>query len=143
MKHCPCTSSLPYHSCCRPYHTHLKKPKKAVELMRSRFSAYALSLADYIIETTHAKNPHFLSNKKLWTQQILNFSDHTFFDDLIILEENEKNHQGYVHFLAKMREKKAPYKNISFYEKSLFIKEGDQWFYLSGETKPYCTEEPK
>ncbi len=48
---CPCTSKKPYDRCCGPYHSGQALPENAELLMRSRFSAYALGKADYLIAT--------------------------------------------------------------------------------------------
>ncbi len=48
---CPCTSKKPYDRCCGPYHAGTAAPETAELLMRSRFSAYALGKADYLIAT--------------------------------------------------------------------------------------------
>jgi SEC-C motif domain protein len=48
---CPCTSKKPYDSCCGPFHAGTALPGTAEQLMRSRFSAYALGKVDYLIST--------------------------------------------------------------------------------------------
>ena len=48
---CPCTSKKPYDRCCGPYHAGMAAPETAELLMCSRFSAYALGKADYLIAT--------------------------------------------------------------------------------------------
>ena len=48
---CPCTSKKPYDRCCGPFHTGAAVPETAEQLMRSRFSAYALTKVDYLIST--------------------------------------------------------------------------------------------
>jgi SEC-C motif-containing protein len=48
---CPCTSKKPYDRCCGPYHSGAAFPETAEQLMRSRFSAYALAKVDYLIAT--------------------------------------------------------------------------------------------
>ncbi len=48
---CPCTSKKPYDRCCGPFHAGTAVPETAELLMRSRFSAYALAKADYLIAT--------------------------------------------------------------------------------------------
>lgn len=50
---CPCKSNISYSDCCEPYHNSTKLPSTAEQLMRSRYSAYALKLINYLIETTH------------------------------------------------------------------------------------------
>ena len=48
---CPCTSKKPYDRCCGPFHAGSATPETAEQLMRSRFSAYALGKLDYLINT--------------------------------------------------------------------------------------------
>lgn len=50
---CPCNNQLAYAHCCQPYHQKLAYPDTAEQLMRSRYSAYALKLIDYLVVTTH------------------------------------------------------------------------------------------
>lgn len=50
---CPCGSKTPYKNCCDVYHSTSAMPDTAEQLMRSRYSAYALKLVDYLEETTH------------------------------------------------------------------------------------------
>lgn len=59
MNTCPCQrlvdSTINYASCCQPFHLGTQLPKTAEQLMRSRYSAFALSEerhVKYIIETT-------------------------------------------------------------------------------------------
>ena len=54
---CPCGRALPYQRCCGRFHAgalHLQAPD-AESLMRSRYSAYALGLADYLLATWHSR----------------------------------------------------------------------------------------
>lgn len=48
---CPCGSGTPLEGCCGHYHMGTPAPS-AEHLMRSRYSAYALGLVDYLIGTT-------------------------------------------------------------------------------------------
>ncbi|MFT6336571.1 MAG: SEC-C motif-containing protein [Halioglobus sp.] len=50
---CPCMSGSSYISCCAKYHTGLSKSETAEQLMRSRYTAYHMSLIDYLVNTTH------------------------------------------------------------------------------------------
>ena len=56
---CPCKSRMLYGDCCRPFHMGTAVPETAVQLMRSRYSAYFFRLTDYLVDTTHpdAKTP--------------------------------------------------------------------------------------
>lgn len=49
-KACPCCSQLPYEQCCAPIHKGAVAPTPEA-LMRSRFSAHALGLFDYILHS--------------------------------------------------------------------------------------------
>ncbi len=48
---CPCTSGKTYDRCCGPFLEGARAPETAEQLMRSRFSAYALGKVDYLIAT--------------------------------------------------------------------------------------------
>jgi SEC-C motif-containing protein len=48
---CPCGSKKPYAECCQPFHQGEAFPATAEQLMRSRYSAYALHLKDYLLQT--------------------------------------------------------------------------------------------
>ena len=48
---CPCTSGKTYDRCCGPFLEGTQSPATAEQLMRSRFSAYALGKVDYLITT--------------------------------------------------------------------------------------------
>lgn len=132
-KTCPCTSGKPYSTCCEPYHKGAS-PDNALALMRSRFSAYALKLTDYIIQTTAPqKRPQDLEK---WKEGIMLFSKNTAFEKLEIIEstppkENEKT--AFVTFKAYLKQNDT---NISFAEKSRFEKIDGKWFYLDGTVTP-------
>ncbi|CDO10203.1 SecC motif-containing protein [Mycolicibacterium cosmeticum] len=48
---CPCGSGTDYDRCCGPLHRGEQTAPTAEALMRSRFSAYALGLADYLMSS--------------------------------------------------------------------------------------------
>ena len=52
-RRCPCTSGLPYDECCGPLHRGERAAPTAEQLMRSRFSAFALADAAYLLATWH------------------------------------------------------------------------------------------
>lgn len=51
---CPCGSSKSYDHCCQKAHNHPSSASTAQALMRSRYSAFALGMGDYL-QTSHAK----------------------------------------------------------------------------------------
>lgn len=125
---CPCHRQKTYKDCCRPYHLG-KLPENALLLMRSRYSAYALHLTDYIIATTHPESPYYSSNKKQWKEEILQFARATEFEGLKILEFIDEQPIAYVAFKAILKQKGQ---DVSFTEKSTFEKIKGKWLYKSG-----------
>lgn len=87
--------------------------------MRSRYSAYALGKADYIIQTTHPKSPYIEKDQKKWKKAILEFCRTTQFLKLEILDSGE----NWVHFVAHLSS--GPLE-----EKSLFEQIDGKWLYL-------------
>ena len=130
---CPCGSLQKYKKCCKVFHDKIKLPKTALELMKSRFCAFAVENADYIIFTTHENNSDFASDIKSWKEDILSFSKNTNFEKLEILdflEENSEDTESFVTFKATLKQ----YNNdISFTEKSRFLKENGKWLYVDGQ----------
>lgn len=127
---CPCKSQKKYEECCKPYHTGHASPQNALILMRSRYSAYALALADYIIETTHPDHPEAQKKNWDWREEILSFSRETEFIDLEILSFEETETSAFVTFTASLRQND---KDLSFTEKSHFEKKDGVWLYKEAE----------
>jgi SEC-C motif domain protein len=116
---CPCCTGLDYDECCKPYHMGSAAPT-ALALMRSRYSAYALGLVDYIIQTTHPKNM-----RKKTADEIRRFSKDTQFVKL----EIEGFGEDWVAFAAHLMQEGHP---VLLKEKSRFAKLDGKWLYLSG-----------
>ena len=127
---CPCGSLKKYKKCCKPFHDKITFPKTALELMKSRFSAFAVLIADYIIFTTHENNSDYISYLKSWNQDIMNFSKNTRFERLEILDFIEGEVESFVTFKATLFQDNT---DISFIEKSRFLKVEDKWFYVDGQ----------
>lgn len=125
---CPCHSQRRYLECCKPYHQG-GIPENALALMRSRYSAYALMKNDYIIRTTHPKNPMYNINFTEWKDNIQKRYQNVRFEDLEILEFIDGEETAYVTFTAIL---KRDEENVSFSEKSTFLKVGDLWLYKEG-----------
>ena len=104
---CPCGSLKKYKKCCKPFHDKITFPKTALELMKSRFSAFAVLIADYIIFTTHENNSDYISDLKSWNQDIMNFSKNTRFERLEILDFIEGEVESFVTFKATLFQDKT------------------------------------
>lgn len=126
---CPCFSGKEYDVCCKPFHQG-QLPSNALLLMRSRYSAYALNLADYLIETTHPASPQYTDNKFSWKRSISHFIKHTTFQKLEILDFKEKSTLATVTFTAYILQEGH---DATFTEKSYFEKLRNRWFYRGGQ----------
>lgn len=126
---CPCTSGKLYEECCKPYHEG-KLPDTPVQLMRSRFSAYALNLADYIIKTTHPASSQYGLDLEQWKQGIEGFSEQTEFKKLEILDHKDFEGFSTVTFVATIFQNGE---DSSFTERSFFENIGGRWLYRHGQ----------
>ena len=127
---CPCGSQKKYKKCCKIFHDKITFPKTALELMKSRYSAFFICNPEYIIFTTHEQNPDFTSNKELWKKSIIDFSINTKFEKLEIMDFIDDPKESFVTFKVTLFQNDE---DISFIEKSRFLKVNDIWFYVDGE----------
>lgn len=121
---CPCHSGEKYKKCCQPYHKGIS-PKNALLLMRSRYSAYALGLIEYIMATTHPNNPDASIALSDWQNSITDFATNTQFIGLTILEFVDGEKEAYVTFEAR-------FNHGIMKEKSRFYKINGKWLYENG-----------
>lgn len=126
---CPCESLKSYVDCCKRYHDGVLPPN-ALALMRSRYSAYALHIVNYIIQTTHPENLSFTLDILKWRQQISEFCESTKFEGLTILEFIDGKESASVTFTAKLTQNNQ---DVSFTEKSFFVKIDGKWLYKKGQ----------
>jgi SEC-C motif-containing protein len=120
---CPCGSTENYTECCQPFHNGTHFPVTAQALMRSRYSAYVLQNADYLLATWH----------KTTRPKELDFSqDNTTWQKLEILNTKKggaKDDKGRVEFNAfyvQDNERRL------MHEISRFKKIAGRWFYVDG-----------
>lgn len=126
---CPCQSKLAYDKCCQPYIDGRKLPETPAQLMRSRFSAYALGKVDYLLSTTAAEERAKLDRAELavYCRQVkcVGLKINT-------TQQGElENAEGSVTFHASLQVNGKRHLHI---EKSRFIREEGRWVYVDGET---------
>ena len=122
---CPCGSRIKYKRCCQRYHRGAL-PKTAEELMRSRYSAFAVGDSRYIIQTTHPDHPEYSSDTKSWRADIESFCKFTEFLGLDIVEFVDGEIEAYVTFEAHLS-------SGLMREKSRFLKVDGRWLYENGD----------
>jgi SEC-C motif domain protein len=117
---CPCGLSASLEGCCGRYHAGEPAPTPEA-LMRSRYSAYALGLTDYVRATWHASTrpaeldlappqPRWIGLK-------------------IVAAANQDDAHGTVEFVARYR---SGGKAQFMHERSRFVREDGRWFYIDG-----------
>lgn len=120
---CPCCSGKLYENCCKSFHTGEKHAPSAEALMRSRFSAFAIPNGEYLMETTLPKKRKFHNKKDL--QEWGEINEWT---KLEIIKTPALNQ---VEFKAYYNDENG--KPQIHHEFSLFQKENNRWYYVSGE----------
>ena len=119
---CPCCSGKNYENCCEPYHLGKKLPQTPEQLMRSRYTAFALVLTNYLVETTHSstQKDNDFSDIEDWAK-----SNKLLKLEIVFAKDNK------VRFRAFYQDK-----NNEIYEHdelSTFTQENGKWFYVDGE----------
>jgi SEC-C motif domain protein len=107
--------------------------------MRSRYSAYSKGHVDYLIQTQHPK-----TRKKDDRQVITEGLKSTCWTGLTILKTQKgtaTDHRGIVEFVALYRStdpivSESKRQIYQLHERSRFIKEDGQWFYVDGDILP-------
>nr|MDT0663334.1 YchJ family metal-binding protein [Micromonospora sp. DSM 115978] len=124
---CPCGTGHPYAECCGPVHQGGAVAPTAEALMRSRFSAFAVGDAAYLLRTWHPTTRPArltLDPRQRWTHlEILASERGGLFDTT-----------GTVEFRAHYRTSDGPgpvHETGSVHENSHFAREDGRWVYLA------------
>ncbi|PCJ63016.1 MAG: zinc chelation protein SecC [Planctomycetota bacterium] len=124
---CHCNSGNNYSQCCLKYISDKENPKTALELMRSRYSAFVTKNKDYLLKTWHKKNSNeigqelFDENLKWVSLEIINTK-----------RGNVNDRTGYVEFKATFE---IDGNKTTLHENSKFKKEQGRWYYVNGTHK--------
>lgn len=114
---CPCGAGE-YVLCCGRYHGGAL-PETAEQLMRSRYSAYALGSMDYVRDTWHPRTrPHDLQH-----------DTETKWLGLEIRRHAAAGNEAVVEFAARY---KLNGRAQRMHETSRFVREQGRWFYVDG-----------
>lgn len=126
---CPCDPSRDYATCCAPFHTRSQMPARAEQLMRSRYSAYVLQDADYLIYSHHPKQ-----HRRDDRSSLQNLFESLVWQGLEILATRQGGPEdaiGKVEF-------KAHYligtEAACMHERSRFRRYAGRWVYWDGQT---------
>jgi SEC-C motif-containing protein len=122
VSNCYCGLGNTFANCCEPYIKGIKKAPDAETLMRSRYSAYAVHAADYLWATTVPKERKHSSKAS-----ILEWAKSNQWIKLEVLKATETTVEFKAYYLDYQIKAQV------HHEKSTFIKEGGNWYYLDGE----------
>ncbi|MEV8251415.1 YchJ family metal-binding protein [Microbacterium sp. NPDC076768] len=121
---CLCSSGDTFENCCRPLLQGAPAPT-AERLMRSRYTAFAMEDAEYLLRTWHpTTRPHEIE-----------FEPGLQWRRLLIVDRmagGPFDRQGVVEFEAFWRQGSQ---RGTLHERSSFVREGRDWFYTEGEVR--------
>jgi SEC-C motif-containing protein len=123
---CYCDLDTDYSQCCEPFHNGSQNAPTAQILMRSRYSAYVLQNADYLLTTwyksTRPKEIDFSQENVTWQKLKI----------LHAKKGDVKDDKGRVEFNAFYEQDGQ---SLVMHEISRFKKFGGKWFYVDGDVK--------
>jgi SEC-C motif-containing protein len=125
---CYCCSERKFEDCCEPFLSGNRKPATAEELMRSRYTAYAIAAIEYILRSTHPSTRKFHD-----AQAIENWARSSRWQKLEIVATEQgtaTDKTGTVEFKAFYTD--AADEPQIHHEKSSFRKELGKWFFVDG-----------
>ncbi|WP_318386712.1 YchJ family protein [Enterobacter sp.] len=133
---CPCGSAQEYSVCCQRYLSGEQVASEPSQLMRSRYCAFVLKQADYLIKTWHPS-----CEASAFRQDIENGFAQTEWLGLTIFDtaSGSNDNEGYVSFVARFNEQGKPGAII---ERSRFLKENGQWYYIDGTRPQFGRNDP-
>ena len=122
---CVCGSKKTFASCCGRFLDGTQQAKTPEQLMRSRYSAYAIgNHGEYLLRTWFPATAGGLSAEQLSRR------DHDW-TRLEVLAKQQRGDQGFVEFNAWYRDSSGQERLM--HEKSVFQRSVGRWFYVGGE----------
>jgi SEC-C motif domain protein len=135
---CPCCSGNPYSDCCEPRLNGTLPAPTAEALMRSRYTAFTRGNIDYLIATLHPKSRR--PDDKRRHRQTINQTQWIRLTVLKTQKGQASDKTGIVEFVAEFRDTQvmgfAAAEVKQLHERSRFVREQDQWFYVDGDVLP-------
>lgn len=132
---CPCSSGKAYAACCMPLHDRQREPAVGEELVRSRYSAFALGKIEYLYDTLHDDHPDKGKPRDQVLFALRAASQSFKYMGLVIIESQAPDRDGVSHvlYLARIFRKGQ---DVSFVELADFMlaPDGRGLRYRSGRT---------
>ena len=122
---CACGSKKPFKQCCARFLEGRQQAKTPEQLMRSRYTAYALgNRGEYLLRTWFPATAGGL------TAEMLSRRGHQWLR-LEVLAKRQSGDKGFVEFNAWYRDGDG--REQVLHEKSVFQRSGGRWLYVGGE----------
>jgi SEC-C motif-containing protein len=119
-KLCPCGTGQSYVDCCGALHSGARTAATAEQLMRSRYSAFAVSDEDYLLRTWASKHRPASAG--------VDASDRWLKLEILATENGGLlQNEGVVEF-------RAHYVGGVVHERSRFVRENGQWVYVEAQS---------
>lgn len=115
---CPCGTGRAYAACCGPLHAGESAAQSAVQLMRSRYTAYVVGDAAYLARTWHPRSrpdPLEAAPDAGWLR----------LEVLATADGRDGDQSGEVEFVAT-------HVDGLLHERSRFVRRAGRWVYLDG-----------
>ncbi|MFT5720325.1 MAG: SEC-C motif-containing protein [Motiliproteus sp.] len=125
---CPCGSQQPYQHCCQAAISGRQPARSAEALMRSRYSAFVMAEADYLIASTHPDYRQALSRASMIDPQIR----WRRLQIITTQQGTENDQEGQVRFIATYVEG-GRFGTLE--ENSNFSRIDSHWYYRDGDTR--------
>lgn len=125
---CPCSSGLELAQCCQPFVRGKSQPATAEQLLRSRYTAFALGEIDYVLATHHTRTRHEVKR-----EEIEDWSRNSEWLGLKIVQTEAgqaSDTQGTILFCAQYKQGDESHDH---WEQSYFEKEGGEWRFLDAK----------
>lgn len=120
---CPCGSGLAFSRCCGPRIDDASPAPTAEALMRSRYTAYVLADAAYLLATWHpATQPESLQLDEEPQARWIGLT--------VKRHEVQDEEHAVVEFVARY---KIGGRAFKLHETSRFVRENGRWYYVEGE----------
>lgn len=123
---CPCGRGASYAACCGRYVDDFAgtPAPDAESLMRSRYSAFVLERADYLLATWHASR----------RPAALDFDAGVRWLGLQVRQHQQRDAlHAEVEFVARRRDPGG--RAMRLHERSRFVREAGRWYYVDGELR--------
>ncbi len=129
---CYCGSGQEFEDCCGSIINGKRKAETALELMKSRYSAYCTVAGAYLMATTHlaTRFQYHQESIEAWARE----SEWKGLKIISTQKGTALDEQGEVSFQAFYNDEQK--KSRVHYEHSFFVKQQNEWFYHSGKIIP-------